>query len=102
MNPAASEALWQSAPHPALRVWAGPPARCSPNEAARIDGMEVMRRMRAQPCLSGCHIVALSANAMEGDVKAALAAGFDACWTKPIDFVRFLANLDALAAQRGT
>ena len=35
MDRSASEALWQSAPHPALRVWAGPPLRCSPNEAAR-------------------------------------------------------------------
>ena len=67
-----------------------------------IDGMEVMRRMRAQPRLARCHIVALSANAIDSDVKAALAAGFDAYWTKPIDFARFLADLDALAAQRGT
>ena len=65
-----------------------------------IDGMEVMRRVRAEPCLVGCHIVALSANAMPGDVRAALAAGFDDYWTKPIDFARFLAGLDELAAHR--
>ena len=65
-----------------------------------IDGMAVMRRVRAEPRLAGCHIVALSANAMSGDVQAALAAGFDDYWTKPIDFARFLAGLDELAACR--
>ena len=64
-----------------------------------IDGMEVMRRVRAEPRLAACHIVALSANAMPGDVKAALEAGFDDYWTKPIDFARFLASLDDLAAR---
>jgi PAS domain S-box-containing protein len=67
-----------------------------------IDGTEVMRRVRAEPRLAGCQIVALSANAMPKDIEAALAAGFDDYWTKPIDFERFLARLDALAAQRGT
>ncbi len=65
-----------------------------------IDGMEVMRRVRAEPRLAACHIVALSANAMPDDIETALAAGFDDYWTKPIDFARFLAGLDQLAARR--
>jgi len=63
-----------------------------------LDGMEVMRRLRADPGTAGCRIVALSADAMPDHIEAALAAGFDDYWTKPIQFDRFLAGIDALAA----
>ncbi|MDP1649340.1 MAG: response regulator [Rubrivivax sp.] len=66
-----------------------------------IDGLEVMRRLRADPSLAGCRIVALSADAMTDHVEAALAAGFDDYWTKPIQFERFLAGIDGLAAALG-
>ena len=63
-----------------------------------IAGTEVMRRLRAAPSLAGCRIVALSADAMPDHVQAALAAGFDDYWTKPIQFEHFLAGIDSLAA----
>ena len=63
-----------------------------------IDGVEVLRRLRAEPALARCRFVALSANAMPSDIDHALAAGFDEYWTKPIDFGRFLAGIDRLAA----
>ncbi|MBE0549554.1 MAG: response regulator [Rubrivivax sp.] len=66
-----------------------------------IDGLEVMHRLRADPGLAGCRIVALSADAMTDHVEAALAAGFDDYWTKPIQFERFLAGIDGLAAALG-
>jgi PAS domain S-box-containing protein len=50
-----------------------------------IDGLEVMRRLRAD-----------AANAMPEDSRRALAAGFDAYWTKPIDMAAFLRALDRL------
>jgi PAS domain S-box-containing protein len=62
-----------------------------------IDGFEVLRRLRAEPMLSGTTIVALSANAMPEDVNRARQAGFDDYWTKPIDFHAFLRNLTRLA-----
>lgn len=65
-----------------------------------IDGIEVMRRLRAQSAMTGLRIVALSADAMPHHIKAALAAGFDDYWTKPIQFDSFLANIDRLAADR--
>jgi PAS domain S-box-containing protein len=61
-----------------------------------IDGLEVLRRLRAAPATRGCRIVALSANAMPEELARARAAGFDDYWTKPIDFGRFLAGLDEL------
>ena len=67
-----------------------------------IDGYEVLRRLRAAPGLAGRPMIALSANGMPEDIAQAEANGFDAYWTKPIDFCRFLADLDtlAVAAQR--
>jgi CheY-like chemotaxis protein len=65
-----------------------------------INGLEVLERLRAEPAMTGCSYIALSANAMPADIAAARVAGFDDYWTKPIDFERFLAGMDRLAAQR--
>jgi len=65
-----------------------------------IDGIEVMRRLRADPRTAGCRIVALSADAMPDHIETALAAGFDDYWTKPIEFDQFLSGIDALVAER--
>jgi CheY-like chemotaxis protein len=65
-----------------------------------IDGFQVLRALREDPALEGLVCIALSANAMPEDIVRARHAGFDDYWTKPIDFRRFLAGLDALA-QRG-
>lgn len=61
-----------------------------------IDGLEVMRRLRSAPSTAGCRIVALSADAMPQRISAALSAGFDDYWTKPIQFDVFLGHLDAM------
>jgi CheY-like chemotaxis protein len=58
-----------------------------------------MRRLRADPRTAGCRSVALSADAMPDHIESALAQGFDGYWTKPIEFDRFLAGIDALAAE---
>jgi len=64
-----------------------------------IDGMEVMRAVRADPQLAHVVCIAVSANAMPDDVARARRGGFDDYWTKPIDFGQFLGGLDALAAR---
>jgi PAS domain S-box-containing protein len=63
-----------------------------------LHGMEVMRRLRAEPATAACRIVALSADAMPDHMAQARAAGFDDYWTKPIQFDRFLAGIDRFAA----
>lgn len=62
-----------------------------------ISGHEVLARLRADPKLAACYVIALSANAMPEDIRAAREQGFDDYWTKPIDFDVFLAGLDRLA-----
>jgi signal transduction histidine kinase/ActR/RegA family two-component response regulator len=59
-----------------------------------IDGLEVLARLRADPRTAGLRLIALSANAIPADIQRALAAGFDAYWTKPLDFATFNAAID--------
>lgn len=55
-----------------------------------MNGLEVLRRIRAQPVTADLLCVALSADAMNEQIAAALAAGFDDYWTKPIDLNRLV------------
>ena len=58
-------------------------------------GLDVLRDLRADPSTRHITCVALSANNLAEDVRAALDAGFDAYWTKPIDFAKFIPDLEA-------
>jgi two-component system cell cycle response regulator DivK len=61
-----------------------------------IDGLELTRRLKADPATSDIIIVAVTAYAMKGDHEKALAAGCDDYVTKPIDtqdFARLVASL---------
>jgi len=50
-----------------------------------IDGLELTRRLKADPETRGIIIVAVTAYAMKGDQDKAIAAGCDDYVTKPID-----------------
>lgn len=50
----------------------------------RMDGFEVLKRLRADPRTASLPIVACTAYAMHGDEEKAMAAGFDGYITKPI------------------
>lgn len=54
-----------------------------------MDGMEMVRRLKADPVTARIAVVALTANAMLGDDLKAFAAGFDGYITKPIDIHSF-------------
>jgi len=59
-----------------------------------MDGFEVLRRLREQPATREVPVIAVSANAMQSDIDAALRAGFDSYITKPLDMQRMLALVD--------
>ncbi len=60
------------------------------------DGLSVLRQLKADDATSGIVVVALSASAVPEEVAAARAAGAADYWTKPIDFDRFLHDLERL------
>lgn len=49
------------------------------------DGLEITRRLKADPQTRGIIIIAVTAYAMKGDQDRAIAAGCDDYITKPID-----------------
>ncbi|MBT9524843.1 MAG: response regulator [Rhizobacter sp.] len=64
-----------------------------------MNGLELIRTLRADPRTSGLQCIALSADAMQSQIDAALAAGFDGYWTKPINVAHILDGLgQALAS----
>jgi two-component system cell cycle response regulator DivK len=62
-----------------------------------MDGWEATRRIKADPATKHIPVVALTANAMEGDREKALAAGCDDFDTKPLELPRLLDKIRALA-----
>ncbi len=61
-----------------------------------VDGYEVLKRLRALPPLASMPVAALSANAMTEDIRAGLAAGFIAYFTKPFDVPELLKSVQSL------
>jgi two-component system, cell cycle response regulator DivK len=67
-----------------------------------VDGWEATRRIKAEAATRHIPILALSAHAMTGDRAKALEAGCDDYDTKPIDFARLRAKIDALLGKRAS
>lgn len=60
-----------------------------------MDGLELTRRLKAEPRTRGIVVVALTAYAMKGDEDKALAAGCSGYITKPLDTKTFLGQIGA-------
>jgi two-component system cell cycle response regulator DivK len=58
-----------------------------------IDGVEALRRVRADPRTADLPVLALTAQAMDGDRERFLAAGFDGYLSKPVDIGELLATV---------
>jgi two-component system cell cycle response regulator DivK len=58
-----------------------------------IDGVEALTRLRADDRTARVPVLALTAQAMEGDHERFLAAGFDAYVSKPVDIAELVATV---------
>ena len=61
-----------------------------------MDGWEATRRLKADPATASIPVIALTAHVMAGDRERAIAAGCDEFETKPVEFARLRAKMDAL------
>jgi CheY-like chemotaxis protein len=65
-----------------------------------LDGWQASQQLKPAPETRGIPIIALTAHAMAGDRERALVAGRDDYDTKPIEFPRLLAKIEAALAKR--
>jgi CheY-like chemotaxis protein len=65
------------------------------------SGLELLHTLRARAHGCAVRCIALSADALPEQVEAALAAGFDDYWVKPIGLTDFLTRLDREFAAAG-
>lgn len=60
-----------------------------------VDGLELLRQLRADPRLTGCSVVAVTASAMVGDRENLMKLGFNGYIAKPIDPEKFIEQVDS-------
>ena len=63
-----------------------------------IDGVEALRRLRAEETTRGIPVMAMTASVMSDDRQKIMAAGFDAYQSKPINVTEFVAAVAQLLA----
>jgi CheY-like chemotaxis protein len=65
----------------------------------KLDGYEVLRRLRVEPRTKAIPVVAVTAYAMVGDRERVMAAGFDGYIAKPIEPETFVAQIERFLKQ---
>ena len=66
-----------------------------------IGGVEALGRLRADARTASVPVVALTAQAMEGDRERVLAAGFDGYLSKPVDVAELIATVKRYCERAG-
>jgi two-component system, cell cycle response regulator DivK len=66
-----------------------------------IDGVEALARLRADGRTASVPVLALTAQAMEGDRERFLAAGFDDYLSKPVNVADLVAAVKRYCERRG-
>jgi CheY-like chemotaxis protein len=62
-----------------------------------LDGLQVIRAIRAETALDGLQVIAVTGEAGPGQREEFLAAGVDGFMTKPLDLTRLGAEIERLA-----
>jgi two-component system, cell cycle response regulator DivK len=63
-----------------------------------IDGIEALRRIRADEATRAIPVLAVTASAMDRDRQKIMAAGFDGYQSKPLNVKEFVAAVEAALA----
>jgi len=66
-----------------------------------IDGVRALDRLRANEQTAPVPVLALTAQAMEGDRERFLAAGFDGYLSKPVNIADLVATVERYCKGRG-
>jgi two-component system cell cycle response regulator DivK len=66
-----------------------------------IDGVEALARLRTDERFSSVPVLALTAQAMEGDRERFLAAGFDGYLSKPVNIAELVATVKRYCEEGG-
>ena len=66
----------------------------------KMDGLEVARRLKADPDTQGIPIILLSAKAQQADIQAGTATGAEEYLTKPFDPLELLQRVGELIARK--
>lgn len=77
----------------ALAAEAGPALVLMDIQLPDMDGTEALRRLRGDEQTAGIPVLALTAQAMQGDRERFLAAGFDGYLSKPVDVTELVATV---------
>ena len=84
----------------ALAVEHGPDVVLMDVQLPDVDGLETLRRMRADERTASLAVLAVTAQAMHGDRERFLAAGFDDYIAKPVDILQLLDTVRQHCAER--
>lgn len=63
-----------------------------------MDGLTAFKKLNGNPQTKSIPVIALTADAMNADIKRAMDMGFHSYITKPIDVPRFLETIDSILA----
>ena len=83
-----------------VRAASGPALILMDMSLPGMDGWEATRRLKTDPATASIPVIALTAHVMAGDRERAIAAGCDEFETKPVEFARLRAKMDALLNPR--
>ncbi len=56
----------------------------------KVSGLEVLRKIRAQPVFGSVPVVVLTSSAEDGDINEAYSLGANSYIVKPVDFDKFI------------
>src|ERR1700757_5127317 len=92
----AVEYLLRQGPHAQAEGWRGPDLILLDLNLPRLNGLEVLQRIRATPELRAVPVVVLTTSRRQEDVQALYAAGANTYIEKPQDFTRFVEVLKTI------